>query len=194
MSGSRLAEKYGVTPGKLILVGVLFVTFVAVVYWNFFRDASGNQAAAAATEPAPPSPAESETTRPADRPAHPPEASQPEAGPRKPWPRFELTETIARDPFALPERFPHPAPPQVTVVPERSAGGSQSAEASDEQRATELAALQQQGVQLILRNGHEYVAKIGDRQVRVGDKIGGFRVVDISVHGVEVELEGDASP
>ena len=199
MSLDHLAEKCGVTPAKLALICVLSIVLVAVVYRNFVRGPSGAEtalSAASAGHESGESAAEKEPAKPIPAsPAQQPLEPQKIVPPRRTWPKFDLAETIARDPFAIPERFPE------SLVQASAAGDSAEAaatvplqgQAPDAERSAALAALQQEGVQLVLQNGREYVAKIGDREVRVGDRIDGFRVVEISlIRGVY--LEGDASP
>ncbi len=196
MNFDRIAEKCGLTPAKLALICVLGIVLVTVVYRNFIRDSSSGEAASAERSASDSStaPAEAGVAEPAARAGRPaqPDASAP--SPRKPWPEFNLAEAIARDPFAVPDQFPQSLAAAATAAQaaEESSAVPLSGEASDAERAAALAALQQRGVQLVMQNGREYVAKIGDRQVRVGEEIDGFRVIDISFHGVI--LEGDASP
>jgi hypothetical protein len=196
----RPGGKYGATPGKLILVSVLAVTLVAVVYWNYFRDgapAEGTTHIAAA--PAPEAADRKASAERRDRQAQSPSAPQNEAASggkreRSAWPDFELARAAAYDPFAVPGLFPQPR------TQFSSSAGGEATDASSETateevmnaRAAALEAIRQKGVTLILRNGREYVAKIGELEIRVGDRIGGFRVVDISLRGVT--LEGEALP
>lgn len=194
------ASKSHVTRGKLLLIGVLAVVLVTVVYWNYFRDGSRSSAAAKTAAKKPARSAKSAATASArpnrgrtnagrDSPRHPAAARPPTT-----WPSIELAEVIAYDPFALPDAFPKPPPSVAGLVRENTTTPrpSEQTDLAAQERAVVISAIRQQGVQLVLRNGQEYVAKIGDRQVRVGDTIGGLRVVDISLRGVV--LEGEASP
>ena len=45
----------------------------------------------------------------------------------------------------------------------------------------------QRGVHVIVREGDQYVAVIGDRMLHVGDEINGFTVTAIDPDGVHVE-------
>jgi hypothetical protein len=200
---------HGVTRGKLILIGVLAVVFVAVVYWNYFRDASAGDAtlvqaqsppanrpaASAAKAAARPNPAaaarETKSPPPDQAASNPGEVNA--ASQREPWPQFELAHAIAHDPFALPAQFPQlqPSPAQTAAIQTEELEAEKERAAAQERAAT-LAEIKRQGVKLVFQNGREYVARIGDKEVRVGDRIGGLRVVDISLHGVT--LEGESSP
>jgi hypothetical protein len=199
----------GVTRGKLILIGVLAVVFVFVVYWNYFRDSSTNVAGVAPARPSSSrrpvvsaKAAQADREGAAGRRAPTAEASAqtvlqevqaPAALPTRSWPDFKLAEVLAYDPFALPAQFPQPPPSLAegsAMQPDQS-DAAKALEAARERAAT-LEEIKRQGVELVLQNGREYVAKIGDKEVRIGDKIGGFRVVDINLHGVT--LEGDSVP
>ena len=93
------------------------------------------------------------------------------------WKSPEVTRVVAYDPFALPSAFPHPV---------RTADGGQVVDGDDgsdaetaaaklaeaiESLQTELRALQERGVHVIIRGRDQYVAMIGDRTVHVGDEI-----------------------
>jgi hypothetical protein len=56
-----------------------------------------------------------------------------------------------------------------------------------ERLQTELKALQERGVHVIIRGRDQYVAMIGDRTLHVGDEINGFTVTAIEPDGVRVE-------
>ena len=109
------------------------------------------------------------------------------------WKSPELTMVVAYDPFALPSAFPQPV---------RTAAGGQAVDGDDgsdaetaaaklaeaiESLQTELRALQERGVHVIIRGRDQYVAMIGDRTVHVGDEINGFTVTAIEPDGVRVE-------
>ena len=51
----------------------------------------------------------------------------------------------------------------------------------------QLEELKQRGVHVIVREGDQYVAWIGDRMLHVGDEINGFTVTAIDPDGVHVE-------
>ena len=51
----------------------------------------------------------------------------------------------------------------------------------------QLEELKQRGVHVIVREGDQYVAWIGDRMLHVGDKINGFTVTAIDTDGVHIE-------
>jgi hypothetical protein len=54
---------------------------------------------------------------------------------------------------------------------------------------SELQGLQKQGVGVIIKKKKEFVAMVGDQEVRVGDQINGFTVVAIDANGVQLVKE-----
>ena len=198
---------HGVTRGKLILIGVLGAVFVFVVYWNYFRDGSTTsasapladaplqQSVASASAAGGPGPAAGRSVASAQTTAQiVPVRVEEKAARRRPWPEFELAAVLAYDPFARPSQFPQPPPslPASAAIDDQELKAAKERAAAQERAAT-LKTIKQKGVELIFsQNGQEYVAKIGEMQVRVGDEIGGFRVVKIDLHGVT--LEGVSTP
>jgi hypothetical protein len=197
-TSNRPADKFGATRGKLMLVGALAVILFAVVYWNFFREAPGDRATATATPgrdgkaSAPPSPT---GTRDETPPVEATAASLRESnGPpqRVSWPDFELAGVAAFDPFAPSDQFPQPRLAEAPDSSSAAAANEPLEPGAETEQTLSLATIKEQGVELVMRNGQEYVARIGGKEVRVGDKIGDFRVVEIDLRGVT--LEGDRSP
>jgi hypothetical protein len=201
----------GVTRGKLILIGVLAVVFALVIYWNYFRDGAARGAAVSLADPPPAKRPVASAPAAGQRPARPsPEAAgraapagtapptapgrgdlQPSAR-RRPWPQFKLASVLAYDPFAVPSQFPQPSPSPAAGAADDSEQlkAAQERAAAEAARAATVEEINKQGVTLVLLNGKEYVAKIGDKEVRVGDMYKGFRVVDIDLHGVTLEEVG----
>jgi hypothetical protein len=116
------------------------------------------------------------------------------------WKSPELTMVVAYDPFALPSAFPQPVRTadggQVVEGGEVSGADAEAAAAklaeAIESLQSELRALQERGVHVIINGRDEYVAMIGDRTVHVGDEIDyGFRVTAIDADGVRVERKLD---
>jgi hypothetical protein len=54
---------------------------------------------------------------------------------------------------------------------------------------SELQGLQKQGVGVIIKKKEEFVAMVGDQEVRVGDEINGFTVIAIDANGVQLVKE-----
>jgi hypothetical protein len=90
----------------------------------------------------------------------------------------------AFDPFAAPRPAAEPAETPAETVESRAA--------QREQDDAFLDQLHQEGVQAVIgsaRNGR--AALVGSRVVRVGDVLGGFRVVGIEPDGVVLERPAD---
>jgi hypothetical protein len=196
-----LSQKIGLTRGKAALVGVLAIALVVVVYIQYGPSADDETAAVA--------PALSAAEPPRDTPRQPTPVSQataelPETSARlamtaafdqSKWKSPDLAAVVAYDPFASPPAFPQPpraaSDSQLAADGQGEAAGGQSqadrlADAVETLRM-ELAALQERGVHVILRERNQYVAMIGDRTVHVGDEINGFTVTAIEPDGVLVE-------
>ena len=109
------------------------------------------------------------------------------------WKSPDLESVVDYDPFALPATFPKPR--AIEATGENAEGLVAAAAAKDAkkladaiyQMQTELQALKERGVQVIVREGDQYVAMIGDRTVHVGEDINGFTVTEIDPGGVVVE-------
>jgi hypothetical protein len=195
-----LSQKIGLTRGKAALVGVLAIALAIVVYIQY-GPSGQSDVEAVATEtrvPHPPGDMAGRTLPVSQATAEVPETiarlATTAGFDQSKWQPPELAAVVSYDPFALPPAFPQPP---------RGAGGSQLAadgeQAADRQSPAdqladavealrmELAALQERGVHVILRERNQYVAMIGDRTVHVGDEINGFTVTAIEPDGVLVE-------
>lgn len=185
--------KRGVTPGKLILIGVLAVILVAVLYIQF----GGSSSAA----PRKSRPSTASRTTGARR-ALSARAVKPEQGDEvkeeeapalvdaAAWKEPNLATVIAYDPFALPTRFPQPQVVAKGAAKSGPEGGKPTidptARALEESRQR-LEEMRQLGVKVILKEDSQYVALVGDQTIRVGDEINGFTVTAITPSGVRVE-------
>jgi hypothetical protein len=200
------------TPAKGALIGVLAAALVGVVYFQYGSSdvevvvPSGVNAEV----PSPLPPVAAQALPTSSTTAEPPEdtaQAAADAGPgtaitaqfdESKWKPPELARVVAYDPFALPAAFPQPVQ---TVAGAQSGvdseGETDAATAAAklaeaiESLQSELKALQERGVHVIIRGGNEYVAMIGDRTVRVGDEINGFKVTSIEPDGVRVERKLD---
>jgi hypothetical protein len=95
----------------------------------------------------------------------------------KNWPRVELDAALGHDPFSS---------PQLTAQAATAETGNDEA-ATLEEQSTDLLALQQDGVSMIVRDGAGMIATVGERKLHVGDVIDGYRVVAIELDGVVLE-------
>lgn len=193
----------GLTRGKAILIAALGVALVGVLYVQF----GGTTAMVAAPDGYIPRRVPSIETTAANQ-SEPVSAAHLEPNGTKAakdavrlasvvdaarWKSPPLEEVVDFDPFGLPARFPQ----QETV--DLADSGEDLAAATAEESARKLAealqqvesdlrALQQVGVQVIVRQGDQYVAMIGDRTVHVGEEIKGFTITKIDpTDGVIVE-------
>lgn len=196
---AQLSQRLGATPGKLGLIAVLGVVLAVVLLLQSSGGSAELVGRANAEGQRGPERNQSRTTnrsgesKSAAAAAVEVELERLEAGMNssrsgKLQNVPSLASVIAYDPFAVPSRFPQPAP----EVPDVVAGTEETA--TDEQLTSRVAELQmqletlrQRGVQVIIREGDGYAAMIGDRTVHVGDEINGFTVTAIEPNGVRVE-------
>ena len=158
-------KRWGVTPAKLALIGVLAVVLVAVVVFQW-PDTSASAPAVELNRAA--------TRDKAATSASPPQAraGSPSAPTRAAvvWPKLTLAEIVRHNPFQLPEKMrPQPA----------KADNPQDAQ--DQQI---LQTLTDPSSVVILMVGEEHVARVGATTFRPGDKIGHYRVAKIDATGV----------
>jgi hypothetical protein len=190
-----VAGKIGLTRGKAVLIGALAIALVAVVYIQYGGSSGHEPLTMSENPPRPPLPrsaAQATEKQSVDGPAPDEMDAAVLAFDQQRWKSPELTTVIAYDPFALPTAFPQPA-----VIDPRLAGtetdelttaenAKQLAEAV-ERLHTQLEELKERGVHVILNQGDQYVAMIGERMIHVGDEINGFTVMEIDPTGVRVE-------
>lgn len=170
-------ERIGATRGKLALVGVLAVVLVVVIViqlpgtsniddvptapisempgWE--GDVNTNAASVPSVTPTPPV----------------------EKPPRK-WPELSMEVIVACDPLAAPPWYLDAI--ALDQSKEQSDGKSASAEGVADSPA--LADLQEAGATIVLIADGERIATIGERQIRIGDRIDGYQVSDITDQGV----------
>ncbi len=193
----------GLTTGKAILIGVLSLVLVVVLYIQF-----GGQAEAPISKPAsqrPPRP--TIAVQPASEAAKAAPITLASAKPfaktsAKPepekaiasliidenrWKAPKLEAIVAYDPFALPPIFPQP--PKVgaggtgkdsdALIADDAAKDAKKLAEAEEQRRLVLEELKQRGVNAISSEGDQYVAVIGDEELRVGDQIYDFIITAI---------------
>lgn len=190
----RLPE--GVTPKKLILIGVLAVILVAVliVQYGGMGGDSGSAPGAAdprAAKPAPPRQAAPRQAPP--RPAPPTETTSTSPTPEAehpPWPRLTAAQVRQHDPFAVSEALS----PWLGPEPVEEAAAPVAIDEAQQRWAAQLQEtlnfLKTHGVSLIIDDGSGPKALINNRTFRIGDEIGGFRVVDINTEeGVVLEVK-----
>ena len=166
-------RKTGATPGKLLVAAVLAVVLIVVVVVQ-----SGDD-----DDPAIQPRAVRKAARPvANKPVAAPssaEAAETAVAETRVWPEFSRELVAQHDPFRLPQ-------------PLQSARTLSAADAADgsSRQAGVLDELRREGVAFVVLSDSERVAMIGDRQVKVGDVLEGFRVAEINSDGIVlVEIE-----
>jgi hypothetical protein len=201
VANQAAAKKSEVSPGKLALIGVLAVVLVIVLYLQYgdqLKSSAKSSASAPAAAPRS-KPAKAKVTK-QDGLAETDFELRKSTGSRATWHAPELASVVAYDPFALPASFPQlrqgdaeTALAQTEAQKTQDASVQQAAlEAERTQLQSALTSLKQQGVQVIVKREDQYIAIIGDQEVRVGDEFQGFTVVAIDANGVR--LAKDLSP
>jgi hypothetical protein len=203
----NVSKRIGLTPGKTALIGALAVTLVVVLYLQYGSTSSQGDAATADESPIATSPTVSLTPAApkAEAPVAavtaelPAEAEEEEGSTplsdsidRVAWKTADLATIVKYDPFALPPTFPRPAlAADLLAEGEAVDEAERASQLADTvaQLHTELEELRQRGVRVIVRERDAYVALIGDRTIRVGDKINRFTVTAIEPDGVRVERQ-----
>jgi hypothetical protein len=181
----------GLTPGKLKLIGVLSAVLLGVLYLQF----GGSEPEAPATKPAgKPRRTAAASDTPAAAGASPVRTASAELADISAWDTPELEQVVQYDPFALPAAFPQPKATAALALSESGASALAQAKLDEETRVKmqqqiegELGKMRQQGVQVILTRGDQFIAMIGGKTYHVGDKIGGFTITAIDANGVHVE-------
>ena len=172
-------QRFGATPKKLVLIAVLAVALVTVIVLQLPESKS----TARQSEPNKERPrqgiAQSHNTP--KSPAH--STVDPSRGTVvKSWPRIPLETVLQKDPFARPEWA------RVTTrIASQDGSTSNDASATRREQLAMLETLKQQGVSMVILDGGQKVAKLGTHELRVGDEISGFRVVEINMDGIVLE-------
>lgn len=180
MADPGVKNKVGATKGKLVLIAVLAVVFVSVIVLQF----TGTEEPPVPQENADAS--DRSDTRPTENgtsvPTSPPDKGDVPKQDRQ-WPKIALEEVLQHDPFALPAALLPPARPSSANTAHEVPDKVRRQELQ-RQREQALAAIREQGVQMVFLGKDGQVAIIGDRRVRIGDLFEGFRVTDIGSDGV----------
>jgi hypothetical protein len=94
------------------------------------------------------------------------------------WPTMPVSQAVQNDPFGKPGWAIESRP----ATQESPAGGPSVTEPAGGYESQEK--LVQAGAGTIVIAGEEKIATIGDREVRIGDSVGGYEVIDITSRGV----------
>lgn len=210
MASPKKRMALGATPGKLCLSVVLGIILIAVLYFELSKGGSANAQTTTAPPPRPagaraPRSTVTHTTQRRNSQAIPSDVSQPQSPiDRDLWNAVALDSVFKHDPFAVPAAFLPPPSEQSGPIAKEPTGSapdldnSLSLEKQREEREKQAAAeaqarddamnaLEKQGVNVVLRDGNQWIAVVGDKTIRVGDQLGGFRVIEILPNGVVIE-------
>ena len=205
MADMSWAKKYGFTPGKTILMGVLSVVFLWVLSAQL--GGSGNSAQLKPRRDTKPRIRKVANNRPSRR-SLPPSRNransassegdlpvEPSERVNIPWPNLKLAEVIEYDPFKIDRPEPRveveqesPHPPVNGSNPLKAIATVVESQLEEiqakQEREQSLQSIRKLGVDMILSGNGGKVAIVGKRSVRVGDTIDGFRVKDITSAGI----------
>jgi hypothetical protein len=161
MASLKLESK-AATPRQYAMIGALAALLIGVLCWPADETALVDAGPAA----------------PRGAPAAQMAAKNQTAPKAKTWPTANLDAALRHDPFTS---------PLLTAQQEVAEQDDGKQEVVQQEDIADLLALKQDGVSMIVRGGEGMIAAVGDRKLRVGDVIGGYRVVAIEMDGVVLE-------
>ena len=161
-------NKLGATPGKLALIAVLALVLVGVIAanWPSAPEAPADEPQTARRLPKAPATANTGQPNQGSTPANP----FGEFADDGHWPELPLREITSFDPLAT-AAWARP--------PEETAEGNIRTE-------TQLNELLVAKEAIIFVSGDKRIARIGDKEFQVGDRLGRYQISDISPRGVEL--------
>ena len=175
MSKPKFLSSAGVTPVKLVLIGVLAVVLLLVIVLQIPPSSS-----TASTEPTPSN--DGPTRRNHSKPQNPTLQSEAPVTPvRRAWPEFSLQTVLAHDPFAPPAWTQLSTDLDDPNDDDTTDGNQQGTAMSNRQILHDLHA---NGVDMVMISNGDRLARIGQWELREGDRIGGFVVHQINADGV----------
>ena len=171
MTIERKRDRIGASRGKLALVGVLSIVLVVVIVVQLPDSQPTGQSAKTkeiATSQAP----QGETKVVA-------QTVSDEQDPPREWPKLSLDVIADADPFAWPTWYQAAA--SSGPLSEPNDRTEAQTEVADKQKLEDL---QKTGAAIVLITGDARIATIGDKRLRVGDRIEGYEVSEITSKGV----------
>ena len=171
MNQPTTMQKLGATPAKLALVGVLAVVLLIVVV----PLVKGKKSAP--DHPQVSAQKKTKKTRPHRHKLNTNQDSgktDKETLPEVSWPEISMEEIVKNDPMKVPNWFV-----QVSREKKRE---KQLVDTSKNLRVLEQ--LEELGASIVVIAEDERIATIGEQQVKIGDRIEGFEVSDITTEGV----------
>ena len=170
MSKAASKKRAGASKGKLALVGVLCLVMAAV--WGNALMGSGKPASVARQNRKP-------TPRPIGATPQPAATTNQTSNQQlADWPEMALASAVLNDPFAKPSWAIADEPTQTST-----ASGRRRTDSTAAVRET----LAEQGASMIVIAGDKKIATIGELEVRIGDTVAGYEVVDITPNGVVLD-------
>jgi hypothetical protein len=186
------------TRGKLALIISLVIAIAGVLFFQLRGPASLRSLTDSSVN------RPENARRPSRQPTGPATAEpQPESA-TSAWPLMGLKQASEFDPFAVPalvaartteQRIgPRLGNDPATSVADAAAGPDDQPQVdpADELRRQRIQAFLEQGVSAVIAQGNDRIALIGNRELRVGDVLDGFRVAAIRTDGVELEFLAQA--
>ncbi|MCG8450838.1 MAG: hypothetical protein MI725_14820 [Pirellulales bacterium] len=171
MNQPTTMQKLGVTPAKLALVGVLGVVLLAVVVPQLRSESPLVTTADSSSQQ---KDRKARLTRLKENNKQPSSERTTEDRPPQVWPVIPLGQVVEYDPLAKPMWF----------VNARNATEKEREIAATNENLKTLEELEKQGASIVVISNRDSAATIGEQQVRVGDRIKGFEVSDITTEGV----------
>lgn len=203
-------DRIGLTKGKAILIAILLLIFVSVVVSNLMPASSKPTVASKPRTATSDATGLKKNRRQSTRSAVNNRSRKPNDKRRLvnraplSWPKIELSDAIKHDPFALPIALQPEAKEQVI---EQAAVEESNDEAlklererleiarleqlrKRQQQLARLRELQKSGIGIALISPEAKIVKVGDKKLQVGDRLDGFRIVEIRPDGsVVVEVD-----
>jgi hypothetical protein len=187
MSENSEKPKGRVTPSQWLTVGVLAMIFVVVLIVQFGSAGASSQPIDATIAPVPNSRRPPTVSHAAD--------SQGASGRRPPpkldraWPGFTLSTVLEYDPFAQTASLAsiQAGIQQGSKPGDSAARQSEDAEKKRSEREQALAQVRREVVRTVVGTDKGFVAVVGTKTIRVGDRLHGFRVKEITRDGVVLE-------
>ena len=186
MAKTPAKTKRGTQPLKLALAIVLAVVFVIVMVVQFggsAREGAGPQGDAGNNQ--------SRTSGPGRLAQAVPESKKIVTAPYPTpgWPIQKRADVLEFDPFAVSEAFCSRKESAAKALKDEAAAAQREKRRKRQAEQDQmLAKLRQEGVQAVIgTSSGSHAAVVGSQTVRVGDVLGGFRVIAIEPTGVVLE-------
>ena len=173
MTNKKKQNKSGVTRPQLALIGVL-TAVLAIVIVVQLPDAPATSPPGAASEPSNEGESDTETNENEIKNASAEEGAEQRS--QREWPRYTRAQLVRLDPLSTPDWYN-----SILEVVEKTDNSNVVTETAHDLQLEEL---QETGTGIVVIAGSERIAKVGDTHIRVGDKIDGYEVSNITSQGV----------